>query len=260
MSWRTFIETAEAGDHGVHVYARPEELVQSVGRYLAAGFDAGEPAIVIATAAHDRAFADELRGRGYDPDELEQSGLLTRRDADAAVVSLMDGELPSPVRFETEIGGLVDRVAARHPDTTPRAFGEMVDIVWARGEANAAIALEELWNELARDRRFSLLCGYNLDIFDVGTQLDALPAVFGAHTHALPALDSAQLGAAVDHALANIVGPIDAARIYLDVAEHVPRDSMPRGQAVLAWLSKEDAPLAQGVLELARERYGSRNR
>lgn len=34
---------------------------------------------------------------------------------------------------------------------------------------------------------------------------------------------------------------------------------MPRGQAVLAWLSKKDAPLAQGVLELAREPYGSRN-
>ena len=260
MSWRTFIETAGAGDHGVHVYARPEELVESVGGYLAAGFATGEPALVIATAEHDRAFADEIRAHGWDPDELEQSGLLTRRDADTAVASLMEGELPSPTRFETEIGALVDGIAARHPGKTPRAFGEMVDIVWARDQVNAAIALEELWNDLARAHRFSLLCAYNLDIFDVGTQLDALPAVFGAHTHALPALDAARLGAAVDHALTTIVGPIDAARIYLDVAEHVPRDSMPRGQAVLAWLSKEDAPLAQGVLELAREHYGARTR
>jgi MEDS: MEthanogen/methylotroph, DcmR Sensory domain len=217
MSWRTFIETAEAGDHGVHVYARPEELGHSV--------------------------------------QLDDEGLLILKDAEETLASLMEAGMPSPMRFEREIGGLVDEIAARFPDVTLRAFGEMMDILLARGQASAAIALEDLWNELARHRRFSLLCAYNLDIFDVGTQADALPAVFAAHSHALPALHAAQLGAAVDQALATIVGPIEAARIYLNVAEQVPRDSMPRGQAVLAWLSREDAPLAQNVLQVARANY-----
>ena len=39
-------------------------------------------------------------------------------------------------------------------------YGEMVALLWDAGGVLAAIELESLWNELAEDRQFSLLCGY----------------------------------------------------------------------------------------------------
>jgi hypothetical protein len=257
VSWRTFIDSPAVGDHGVQVYDGVEDLAHGVGRFLQAGLAADAPAIVIATADHRQAVEGELRARGLDPVALEEGGLLICRDAAETLAAFMEGELPSPVRFEAVVGGLVDEVAAQFPDTTIHAFGEMVDILWARGEATAAIALEELWNDLARTRRFALLCGYQLDIFDVSVQTGVLPAVFHVHTHAQPAYDAARLSTAVDHALADVVGPIETARIYLDVAQNVPRNSIPRAQAVLAWLSEKNAPLAANVLDRAREHYSA---
>jgi hypothetical protein len=257
MSWRTFIDSPAVGDHGVQVYDGVDDLANGVGRFLQAGFVTGAPAIVIATADHREAIEGELRARGQDPVWLAEGGLLVCRDATETLATFMEGGLPSPERFETVVGGLVDEVAAQFPDATIHAFGEMVDILWGRGEATAAIALEELWNELARTRRFALLCGYKLDIFDVSVQTGVLPAVFHVHTHAQPAYDAARLSTAVDHALTDVVGPIETARIYLDVAENVPRNSVPRAQAVLAWLSEKNTPLAANVLDRAREHYSA---
>ena len=257
MSWRTFIESPAVGDHGVQVYDGVEDLAHCVGRFLQAGFVCDAPAIVIATAEHREAIEGELRARGLDPVALEEGGLLVCRDAAETLTTCMEGELPSPERFEAVVGGLVDEVAAQFPGMTIHAFGEMVDILWARGRAEASIALEELWNRLARTRRFALLCGYQLDIFDVSVQTGALPAVFHVHTHAQPAYDAARLSTAVDHALTDVVGPIETARIYLDVAENVPRNSIPRAQAVLAWLSEKNTSLAANVLDRAREHYSA---
>ena len=67
MSWTTFIETAPAAKHAVQIYDHLDELAVSVGRFLDAGFKVGQPAIVIATAAHREAFARKLESSGCRP-------------------------------------------------------------------------------------------------------------------------------------------------------------------------------------------------
>jgi MEDS: MEthanogen/methylotroph, DcmR Sensory domain len=257
MSWASFIADAPTGDHGVQVYDAPSELGDAVARFLDAGFRRGDPALVVATADHWLHVARDLEAREWDPEVLERQGLLTYRDADATLDAFMDGDLPSAQRFEAVVGGLVDSAATRFPGHTMRVFGEMVDLLWARGHERGAVVLEELWNDLQRTRRFSLLCAYHLDIFDVDVQTEALPAVFGTHTHARPAADSPRLTAALDQALAEVVGPIGAARIYLDVAEDVPRGALPRAQAILAWLAANKPAVAASILDRARSHYRS---
>ena len=254
-NWTNFIERAPAAEHAVHVYDDPSELARSVATFHAAGFRAGDPALVIATPGHWEVFARELAKRGCEPGALERKGLLARVGARQLLDAFMDEELPSQKRFERVVGGLVDKMSARFPDRTIRAFGEMVDLLWSEGRERAAIALEELWNDLAETRPFALLCGYHLDIFELGVQRHALPEVLRTHSHARTADEPSRLAAAVDQALAEVVGPFRAARIYLDVAEHVPRGSVPRAQAVLNWLSAGDGPLAHEILQRARMHY-----
>jgi MEDS: MEthanogen/methylotroph, DcmR Sensory domain len=177
------------------------------------------------------------------------------RDAEETLAAFMDGERPSPERFERVVGGLVDEIAARFPNETTRAFGEMVDILLRDGCERAAIALEELWDELAQTRRFALLCGYRLDIFDHEVQKKALPDVLRTHTHVRTSAENATLSAALDKALGDLVDPIEIARIYLDVAEQVPRGKVPHAQAVLGWLSTTDAPNVAKILERTRDHY-----
>jgi hypothetical protein len=255
VSWTTFLESAPAAEHAVQVYDELGELAASVARFVGAGVRSGEPALVIATRDHWRVFAGALEDRGQRPDELQRRGLLTVCDADETLDSFIDGDLPSPERFEQVVGGIVDEVAAGFPHKTIRAFGEMVDILWRRGDESAAIALEELWNELAATRRFALLCGYHLDIFDVATQRSALPAIFRVHSHPRPVADTSRLAAAVDKALAEVVGPFEAGEIYLHVAEQVPRGALPRAQAVLMWLSEQRPASAEVILERVRTHY-----
>jgi len=69
-----------------------------------------------------------------------------------------------------------------------RAYGEMVDVLWQRGERDAAIRLEEFWNDLARLQTFSLLCAYCIDHLDPQAYADRFGAQIeriGDDTHGL---------------------------------------------------------------------------
>lgn len=257
MSWTTFLESAPPAEHGVQIYRELDELATSLGLFLAAGFDKGDPAIVIAAADHRHVVTDELERRDWNVADLQAQGLLTWRDADETLAAFMDGDGPCPARFGEVVGGLVDEVAQRFPQRTVRAFGEMVDLLVQRGQEAAAIALEELWNGLLETRNVALLCGYELDVFDLETQTTALPEILRTHTHSRPVADTARLAAAVHETLTEVLGSDAAAWTYLRVAEEIPRSSLSRAQAVLMWLSRHNPATAKRVLEAARVRYAA---
>jgi hypothetical protein len=159
-AWIEFLRGGAAPEHAAQVYDEIDELAASVAGYLAVGFAVGDPALVVATPEHWDCFADQLAGCGWDAEKVIDEGLLQVVDADSLLESFMRGASPDPELFELTVGALVESAAERFPDATVRAFGEMVDLLCERGQPAAAVALEDLWNDLARRHRFSLLCGY----------------------------------------------------------------------------------------------------
>jgi hypothetical protein len=253
--WTDFIDAAPACGHAAQIYGDPSELGESVAAYLGGGFATGAPAVVIATPAHWEIFAGRLDLAGWSAESLAADGLLTVADAEATLESFMEDGSPSQARFEAVVGGLLDEIAGRFPAQTIRAFGEMVDLLAQRGELDAAIALEELWNALAESRDFALLCGYRLDLFDRAVQTGTLPEVCRTHSHVRAVADPVRLSTAVDRALAEVLGPLATAQVYVSVAEEMPRGSLPRGQAILMWLSAHQPVNAGRVLSRARSHY-----
>jgi PAS domain S-box-containing protein len=67
------------------------------------------------------------------------------------------------------------------------AFGEMVALLWADGNREGAIQLEELWNKLGRQYRFALFCAYPMNGF--GNEADATPldGICSCHSRVIPA-------------------------------------------------------------------------
>jgi PAS domain-containing protein len=74
----------------------------------------------------------------------------------------MSGGAPDPARFKAVITPLI---RDGNPDRPIHAFGEMVAVLCERGEYEAALAVEALWNELLTQHTFSLFCGYPLRLF-----------------------------------------------------------------------------------------------
>ena len=238
----------------MQVYAQLDELAESVAAYLATGFAAGEPAVVIATAEHQATFNRFLAGAGWDAEVLSEAGLLVVLDADETLALLFDEGALSATAFERVVGGMIDRTAERFPERRLRAFGEMVDLLTARGEPDTAAALEALWNALAKTRRFSLLCGYRLDVFDRESQ-QMLPAVCSAHTHVRPAYNMARLDRAVRAALDEVLGVSNSQMVQEIVREDAGQHSAPISEQMLMWVSQRMPRHAERVLATARTKY-----
>jgi hypothetical protein len=226
--------------HGVELWNDLDELAETVARFVAAG-DRG---ILVAQREHHDAFlaALEREGWGARPLELVDSGDLLAR-------LLVDG-LPSAEAFEEHVGGLVDRMGGE-----PRVYGDMVDILNGRGEIDAAIALEELWNDLLRRKRFSLLCGYRLDVFAPATQAGPAAEICRVHSHVLPVHDVERFVRAVDRALVDVLGAALARDVYYIVTRPLRERRVPVAQDALRWIAENLPAKSEAVLAAARAAY-----
>jgi hypothetical protein len=65
-------------------------------------------------------------------------------------------------------------------------FGEMVALLCEADNAAGAIALEELWNELADRYSFSLFCAYPIELFGAGS-VGTVFSICEQHALCLPA-------------------------------------------------------------------------
>lgn len=178
-----------ATGHDVHFYRSEDSLIRSVVDFLAGGVAAGQPIVVIATEAHRRLFADGLRERGLDPDQLYSGRFAVWLDARETLASFMEGAVPTRELFQATVGSVFEKLLNKRSYLTIRGYGEMVDLLWKDGNAEGAILLEELWNDLADRYAYSLLCGYSFDNFLKEGGMDGFRRVCSRHTHAL-SLDS----------------------------------------------------------------------
>jgi hypothetical protein len=168
------------GEHVVHFYEHDVELVAAVCPYIATGLRGGEAVVLLATASHRRAFETELADRGVDLARPRDDGLFVPLDAAATLATFSDGERIDCDAFMTVVGGLMRDLCAS--GRAVRAYGEMVSLLWDRGDVLAAIELERLWNELGRELPFTLLCAYPSASVAGSEHAEALHRVCGEHS------------------------------------------------------------------------------
>ena len=172
-----------ACSHAVHFYERDDDLADRVVRHIAEGLLAGEAAVIVASQAHRELFAQRLRAMNIDVEEARAAGRLTILDAAETLAKLMVGGAPSPELFRRVVGSVIDASGTRGKRRVKvRAYGEMVDILWQQGNHAAALALEELWNDLAEVYVFDLLCAYAIAPFYDAPGAGGLSGVCDTHT------------------------------------------------------------------------------
>ena len=171
--------------HDVHFYESDELLASVVGQFLAEGVRAGQPIVMIATPTHLEQIVARMRVLGADPDELVRGRDVVMLDARDTLAAFMEGNVPNHDLFEATAANVLEKLVAHRSNVVIRAYGEMVDVLWRQGMAEAAITLEEMWDGLAKRFSLSILCGYGDDVVrDSGGRI-GIPHICAVHEHVL---------------------------------------------------------------------------
>lgn len=184
---------AQAGEfghltHSVQFYGEDGSLLEELGRFIGTALGAGDPAIVIATKAHRDGLAQRLKLRGFDVARAIEQGRYIPLDAAETLARIMRDDRPDAVCFADVIGRVMSRASLAAGRENPRisAFGEMVALLWAQGQMNAAVRLEQLWNDLAQTHSFILRCAYPMSGFDREDHSALFLKICAEHSHVMP--------------------------------------------------------------------------
>jgi DNA-binding NarL/FixJ family response regulator len=170
--------------HDVQFYSDDQLILQSVTRFVAAALRAGNPAIVLATESHRHGILRRLRTEGVDVDAFIQKKAFTLLDAADMLSAFMVDDWPDPIRFLGAARGLIMSATAAAKADRPvvAAFGEMVALLWAEGKTDAAIRLEQLWNDLAATHDLDVLCAYPFNCFPAEQEEQSLKRISACHS------------------------------------------------------------------------------
>jgi hypothetical protein len=254
--WDGILANAEPRDHIVQLYQDQQFLNRAVCRFAAAAIGNGEGVILVPTVAHWDAFRPRLESEGVDVKAAEQRGQLTIVDADNLLPTFMRGGMPdSPVFL-----GLAQNVVSqargdgRYPKV--RWWGEMVNLLWERGDVAASMNLEDLFDQLANEQDIAIFCSFVMDNFDGDVHARVLPRLGENHSHLIPVEDYARLERAVSEALRDVVGPEESRVLEGKLLARLPGAfHMPRSQALLLALRQTLPLVADDVLRRSRALY-----
>ena len=148
-------------EHLVQLYEHDDVFLDTLEGYVYGGLHAGDAVVVIATARHAKDLTERLRRRGVDVDRerrLRNFILLSAEETLHSFVS--DDGWPNDDKFYKVVKKILER-ARGEEGRRVRAFGEMVVVLWDRGQNAATVRLEHLWDKFCREEKdFSLFCAY----------------------------------------------------------------------------------------------------
>ena len=179
-------------EHFVQFYEADGFLLNSLSGFIGGAINSGDAAVVVATKAHRDGLDEILRVNGLDVTNAIATGRYVALDAAETLSKFMIDGCPEEGRFNEVMGGVLASVTDGR--SRVRAFGEMVALLWAEGNYNGAIRLEELWNNLQKAHSFSLFCAYPMHGFSGEKFEQPHHGVCTVHSRVLPAESYAGLG------------------------------------------------------------------
>jgi hypothetical protein len=151
----------------------------------------GDATCVIASEEVREGLARGLRARGWSVGNSTGHERYLVIDADDALKRFMRNGLPSPDRV-AELAAELDqyrRAAGEGATARLTLFGNTVVSLSMQDNAEAAIALERLWNTLTAELPFFTLCGYAAKCFHEGSP-DLLARACDEHVALSHAVDA----------------------------------------------------------------------
>lgn len=164
-------------EHLVQIYEDDDVFLDTLAGFAGGGLRTGDGVIIIATGTHLEALASRLSKSGIDLGAAERGDQYLPMDAEQLLGRLVFRGWPDDYIFRQTVTDLLSRAGAG--GRRVRAFGEMVAILWARGQNAATVRLEHLWQGICQTEGLSLFCAYPKSGFtqDANTSIQELCAL-----------------------------------------------------------------------------------
>jgi prepilin-type processing-associated H-X9-DG protein len=238
------------GGHVCQFYSDSAPLAAAVAVFAGSGLEQGEPVLLIATPENTVRFEAALRRTHPSLDTVKEKGQLVTLDAAATLEQFMGADgMPDWPRFKSQVGGVLGRMAARGKGTI-RAYGEMVNLLWQDGHAEAAIKLEEFWNDLLPLYPATLFCAYQVDPLAWASYEGPLHDIGRTHTDVLATQEDERLRAAVEAATDALLGTTISRMLSYSGCEQARGEHrLPTARRTLLWLHRNMPSSSIGLLE-----------
>jgi signal transduction histidine kinase len=177
--------------HEVQFYFDDRFLIQSLSAFFRSALYVGSSVVVVATKCHRDNLAEELERVGVGFAAAVQQGRYVALDAAETLAAFTVNGVLDKTQFREVIGSVISCSAATacRSDAKVVIFGEMVSLLWQRGEAQSALQLEQLWNQLSASHSFHLRCGYPIASFDREIHTELFSRICAEHQLVIPAED-----------------------------------------------------------------------
>jgi hypothetical protein len=209
----------QPSEHVIQFYETVPFLLERVSEFFGSTVQGGGHGIAIASRDHLEGIASRLRVNGIDTDTAAASGHFLACAADEMLERISVGGIPDAMRFREVIGDFIER--ASHGGGSVRVYGEMASMLAVSGNHAAAVHLEGLWNELQRERNFSLLCTYPIDRYGTNGAEDWLVDTCALHSCVVPAESFSALPTEADRMQSVVALQQKALRLEAEVADRL---------------------------------------
>jgi hypothetical protein len=174
--------------HEVGFYSDDRRFLDDLAQFIGAALRAGNAAIVVSTESHRDSLLPRLQAYGLDVGAAIEQGRYIALDAADALPTFMLNGMPDPVRFMKVLGDLVATAAKAGKGEQARValFGEMCHLLWAQGNAEAAIQVEKLGNLLVKRYDVDILCGYMMKSFQREPEHHIYKRICAGHSAVCP--------------------------------------------------------------------------
>ena len=166
-------------DHGVMFYAQDDDLIGQATEYLLGVMRDNGVGVTLATPGHRAAIEARLEQAGISLTTARARGTYVALDAEEVVSRVMINGFADPAGFWRAISPVIKNATGQRRKVA--VFGEMVALLWARDLTGAAVDLEALWDEMASQYPFSMLCALPADVLGTSEHADDLIGVITAH-------------------------------------------------------------------------------
>ena len=248
--WNLVLAHAAPRDRIVQLYQDQDFLNRAVCRFAAAALANGEGLILVPTLAHWNAFRPRLKAEGVNVTDAQRRGQLTIVDADKLLPRFMQKALPDAPMFLGLAGEIIARTrgAGRLPKV--RWWGEMVNVLWERGDLAASMSLEDLFDQVSKTQDIEIFCSFLMENFNGEVHAHMLPRLGESHSHLIC------LERAVAAALREVLRP-DEARVVENrlLSQYASSFNMPRARMLLLALRQALPTIADTVLQRSRGLY-----
>jgi len=174
--------------HEVGFYSDDRSLMDGYTAFVGTSLRNGKAAIFVGSEAHCEKLLLRLQAYGLDMTAAIEQGRYVALNNSETVAEFTINGMPDRVLFAKAADGLLAKAAESVSGDRTRivACGEIAPLLWERGDLEAALRVEELWDGVAQANGIQIFCGYSLARFHGQDGSRAFERICDLHSDVLP--------------------------------------------------------------------------